>query len=86
MRLRAKLTFVALAGAGMLAFTATAASARIVCNDRGACWHVQAEYNYPPSVHLTIHPDNWHWGAGQHFAWREHEGRGYWRGGSWHVF
>jgi hypothetical protein len=32
------------------------------------------------------HPDNWRWGAGERFRWREHEGRGYWLGGRWTEF
>src|SRR5215471_2869072 len=28
-------------------------------------------------------PDDWRWDRGEHFVWREHEGRGYWRGDRW---
>jgi hypothetical protein len=80
MRTFGKLTLAALAGASALTI-ATAASARIVCNEEGDCWHVHANYKYQPSFGLSIHPDNWKWKEGEHHAWREHEGKGYWKGG-----
>jgi hypothetical protein len=30
-----------------------------------------------------VHPDDWRWGANEKYTWREHEGRGYWRGDKW---
>ena len=33
---------------GILAFTATSASAAIVCNGEGDCWHVKEKYDYKP--------------------------------------
>ena len=85
MKTLAKMTFAALVGAGALAIAAPA-SARIVCNEDGDCWHVQTEYQYEPSFGLTIHPDDWKWKDGEKHAWREHEGRGYWHGGQWRDF
>jgi hypothetical protein len=77
-------TTAAVLGASVLAFTATTASAEIVCNDGGDCWHVKERYKYSPELHLRIHPDSWRWkDAETHYKWREHEGRGYWRGGVW---
>jgi hypothetical protein len=35
---------------------------------------------------VIIHPDDWYWGAREHYAWREHEGRGYRRGDLWVEF
>lgn len=86
MRLAARMTFAALMGASVLGLTATSASARIVCNGEGACWHTAVNYAYRPEFGLTVHPDNWRWGAGDHYAWREHTGRGYWHGGAWRRF
>jgi hypothetical protein len=77
---------LALVGAGTLALTSHAASARIVCNTDGDCWHVQADYDYQPSFGLSIHPDDWKWKEGERHAWREHDGRGYWKGGEWKAF
>jgi hypothetical protein len=81
-----KLAMVALMGASALAFSASSASARIVCNEDGDCWHVHADYDYQPSFGLSIHPDDWKWKDGEKHAWREHEGRGYWRGKDWKDF
>lgn len=69
------------------AFTATAASADVVCNRDGDCWHVRDRYHYRPEFGLSIHPDSWRWGKHEtRYHWREHEGRGYWRHGAWIGF
>ena len=81
-----KLVAAAAMAAGTLALTATSASAWIVCNREGDCWHTHRNYHYRPEFGLVVHPDNWHWGPGEHFAFREHPGRGYWRGGVWISF
>jgi hypothetical protein len=80
--------FAALLAAGTLALTAGSASAAVVCNDEGDCWHVHDQYTYPPEVGITIHTDDWRWGDKDHYRWREHEGqgRGYWHGGIWIGF
>jgi hypothetical protein len=70
--------------AGMMAVTS--ASAAIVCNADGDCWHVKGRYTYRPEFGVTVHPNNWRWGGHDHFRWREHDGRGYWRGGVWVGF
>ncbi|MBO0734538.1 MAG: hypothetical protein J2P49_09530 [Methylocapsa sp.] len=69
-------------GAGALALSAGGASADIVCKGN-ICWHTQEVYEYPPDAHVIIHPDGWHWGRGEHYVWREHEGPGYWDGDEW---
>jgi hypothetical protein len=79
-------TTAALVGAGMLALTATTASAEIVCNGEGDCWHVKQRYTYEPGFNVHVHPDSWKWGGNDHYRWREHEGRGYWRSGVWVGF
>jgi hypothetical protein len=76
----------ALVGAAALALTATSASAGIACNGAGECWHVRDHYNYDPAFGVTVHDDNWKWRDTDHFRWREHEGRGYWRNGLWVTF
>jgi hypothetical protein len=83
MKMLTTTAFAAIMAAGALALTASQASARIVCNDEGDCWHATTEYVYPPSVHLDVHPDDWKWKGGEKHAWREHEGHGYWHGGVW---
>jgi hypothetical protein len=69
-------------GTGMLAFSAVSASAAIVCNGP-VCWHTHEAYDYPPTAGVIVHPDDWRWGPGERFSWREHDGRGYWRGDRW---
>jgi hypothetical protein len=70
------------------AFIASSASANaaIVCNGEGQCWHVPHPYRYARAYGLVVHPDTWRWGPNEHYVWREHPGRGYWRGGTWIVF
>jgi hypothetical protein len=83
---RAKLVALSLAGLAIVAMSSLSASARIICNPDGDCWHAQEEYAYPPSVGFTIHPDDWRWKEGEHYSWKEHPGRGYWSGGAWRAF
>ncbi|MBV9634130.1 MAG: hypothetical protein JO163_11215 [Methylobacteriaceae bacterium] len=85
MKLLNAMALAGIIGAG-LTLTATSASARIICNEEGDCWHSKTEYVYPPSVRLMVHPDDWKWKEGERFSWREHEGRGFWRGGRWEGF
>lgn len=77
------LSKIALAAVGALALTATAASAEIVCNDEGDCWHVRHRVEYRPEFRLHVHPDDWRWAEHDRYRWREHEGSGYWRNGIW---
>jgi hypothetical protein len=69
-------------GAGLLAVTAVNASAAIACVGP-VCWHTHEAYEYPPSARVVVHPDEWRWGADEHYVFREHEGRGYWDGDRW---
>jgi hypothetical protein len=70
----------AIAGAGALAFSAAGASAEIVCSGN-TCWHVKEKYEYPPTAGVVIHEDAWTPVPG--ITFREHEGRGYWKGDVW---
>jgi hypothetical protein len=76
-----KLAIGACLGAGALTFTAVAASAAIVCNEDGDCWHAGVRHEYPAAAGVIIQEDNW--APTERHRWREHEGRGYWRGGNW---
>jgi len=71
-----------------LALTATAASAEIVCNEEGDCWHVEERYEYRPEFRLYVYPDDWKWEEHENtkYRWREHDGRGYWRNDIWVEF
>jgi hypothetical protein len=81
-----KLAIIPAAALALWGLSSLSASARIVCNEDGACWHVHEDYAYPPSAGVVIHPDNWRWKEGEHYAWREHSGRGYWHGDVWAPF
>jgi hypothetical protein len=85
MRNLSKLTTL-LAAAGIAALAATSASAAIVCNAEGECWHTHHSYNYDPGFGLVVHPDGWAWGPNDHYKWHEHRGRGYWHSGVWITF
>ena len=86
MKAQAKFVFVSLGTLAVLGFSGLSASARIVCNTDGDCWHVHEDYTYAPAFGLTIHPDDWRWKEGERYSWREHPGRGYWKGGQWEQF
>ena len=81
-----RLSLIGLLGSVPLAFAIDTASAEIVCNEDGDCWHTHESYHYKPEFGLAVHPDDWKWKEGEHHAWREHEGRGYWHGGQWKEF
>ncbi len=67
-------------GCGVLVFIVVTASASIVCSGN-VCWHVKERYDYPPTAGVVIHEDSWKAGPG--ITFREHEGRGYWKGDTW---
>ncbi len=86
MKLSMKTAAAAVLGLSALALSATAASAAVACNGEGQCWHVHRNYAYAPEYGVAVHPNNWRWGQNEHYAWREHSGRGYWRNGAWVRF
>src|SRR5262245_16447731 len=57
-------------------------------NETILCWHAKQAYDYPPDVRLHVYGDDWKWADAdvERYRWREHEGRGYWRGGVWIGF
>lgn len=76
-----------LMGAGALVATTDVASARVVCNANGDCWHTDADYAYPGTGY-TRHNDDWyfhqHWNDNNQRHYRDyHEGRGYYKSGIW---
>ena len=77
----------ALLAFGGLAASSVAASAYVVCNREGDCWHTEARVRVP-GITFGYHPDDWyfhrHWDSDRERHWRDyHEGRGYYRGGVW---
>ena len=75
-----KIILATVVGASAMALSSMTASASIVCTGP-VCWHTHDTYDYPPEARVTVHEDAWKAGPGVKF--REHEGRGYWRGDSW---
>jgi hypothetical protein len=77
--------FALLMGAGALIATTGAASARMVCNSSGDCWHTDAHYSYPGTGY-GYHNDDWYfhqkWDSDHHYR-ESHEGRGYYKSGVW---
>ena len=75
-------------GTGTLVVTTAPASARMVCNDSGDCWHTESNYRYPGRGY-TRHNDDWYfhqtWDDQRHYR-DYHEGRGYYKGGLWIGF
>ena len=67
-------------GAGLLALSSVGASAAIVCSGN-VCWHAHDRFEYPHEAGVVVHEDNWR--PGPRITFREHEGRGYWKGDSW---
>jgi hypothetical protein len=86
MKTLGKLAAAALLSAGALAVTAGSASAEIVCNGEGECWHARGHYQYHDEWGISVHPNGWAWGANDHYRWHEHHGRGYWHNGGWITF
>ena len=81
-----KLAAIPVAAVALWGFSSLAASARVVCNADGDCWHIHEDYAYPPAAGIIVHPDDWRWKEGEHHVWREHPGRGYWKGSEWAPF
>jgi len=85
MKIGVKSAVCALLAMSAVVVSASAASAAIVCSE-GACWHVARPNAYIGRPGIIVHPDGWRWGPGERYVWREHPGRGFWRGGVWVVF
>jgi len=72
---------------GGVAATAGTASAAIVCNRDGDCWHVDRRPIFP-HMRFEYHPDTWYfhqkWEADRAHRWHEHhDDRGYYDHGVW---
>lgn len=78
----------AVAAGGLLAMSASPASAHIACNRAGECWHVNDRYDYPSRLGIVIHPDAWREHHRGHMRWRKgHDNdHGYYERGHWRSF
>ena len=79
-----------LVSAGLLFASTGVASAYVVCNDEGDCWHTDHRY-HREGLRLSFHDDDWYfhrrWDNDHDHHWREyHDGRGYWHNGIWVTF
>ena len=83
MRFGGKAVISAAIAFGFLTGSVMSASAEIVCNDEGVCWHTHNPYYYPPEARVKVHENEWHWSPNEHYTFREHAGRGYWSGDNW---
>ncbi len=77
-----KLALAVSVAAVALMASVESSQAAIACSDN-VCWHAREAYEYPSESRVVIHPDHWRWGPQEKYAWREHSGRGYWRGDEW---
>ena len=86
MKLFNAITFAALTGVSALALISTSASAGIVCNSDGDCWHTESKVG-APGARFDYHPDDWYfhqkWDGGDRHYRDYHEGRGYYKSGIW---
>jgi hypothetical protein len=82
------LLLVAALSAGALVAVSSSASAYVVCNREGDCWHTDTRYRYPGAGY-SWHPDNWYfhqtWNDQRHYR-DYHNERGYYKGGVWLKF
>ncbi|HXR95910.1 MAG TPA: hypothetical protein VN718_08525 [Rhizomicrobium sp.] len=86
MKLKSFLLAGGLCLGGLIALAAPA-SAYVVCNRTGDCWHTDRR-EHVPGVTFRYHPDDWYfhrdWDRDRDDHWHGyHTGRGYWRGGVW---
>ncbi len=77
--------------AGATIAMSSAASADIVCNHNGDCWHVSQRYTeYPPTLGIQFYSDDWRDShrADTQYHWREDQkdDHGYYDNGEWHAF
>jgi hypothetical protein len=61
------------------------ASAYVICNNEGDCWHSE-RVEHVPGMNFETHPDDWYfhqeWGRYRRFH-EYRDGRGYWHNGVW---
>ena len=85
MTVLSKSVLAATVGVTALACSTFSASAYIACSGK-VCWHVKDRHEYPAHARVVIHEDDWKWKRYEKYRWREHEGRGYWRGSRWETW
>ena len=86
----AKSALIITVAGGVLAASATVASADVACNRFGECWTVRDHYtNYPAALGVVFHDDAWR-AAHMHGRWHWRSDRpddhGYYDHGAWRPF
>ena len=81
----------AVLAAGATIAMSSAASAEIVCNRYGDCWHVSQRYTaYPTTLGIQFYNDDWRASheSDNQYHWRDDpkDDHGYYENGEWHVF
>lgn len=81
---------IASVAGGVLAASASVASADVACNRFGECWHVTTRYTtYPDTLGVVFHDDAWR-AAHRHGHWHWRDDRpddhGYYLHGVWTPF
>ena len=76
---------------GALVVMPMSASADVVCNRDGDCWHTsQRHTDYPPTLGLQFYGDDWRDAhrSDSHYHWRDDQkdDRGYYDNGKWRTF
>jgi hypothetical protein len=86
----AKSALIATIAGGILAASATVASADVACNRWGECWTVRDHYTtYPATLGVTFHDDAWREAHRTgHYHWRDDrpDDHGYYEHNVWHPF
>ena len=89
MTLAHKLIAAAALAGSMTMMASAPASAYLVCNNVGDCWHTETRDRAPPGVKFRYHKDDWYfhqkWDDRNHYR-DYHDGRGYYRNGIWLSF
>jgi hypothetical protein len=77
--------------AGTMAATTTVASADVVCNSYGECWHTGQRYTtYPSGLGVQFYNDDWgvshRTDTQYHWLAEQKDDHGYYEHGTWHSF
>jgi hypothetical protein len=86
----AKSALIVTVAGGILAASATVASADVACNRFGECWSVRDHYtNYPVGLGVVFHDDAWrtaHRTGRYHWRTDRSDDHGYYSHGAWRNF
>jgi hypothetical protein len=85
-----KLLVTTVFAAGLGISFGSPASAYVVCNSNGDCWHADERVTFP-GVTLSFHDDKWRdeHHEDSHYSWHDPDNdhdwhHGYWDHGNWH--